>query len=137
VWCLSIRVAVRCQRQVVIVSRTLGAQSINWSLDRRRIGAIVWSGRDSRRSGAIGLSMVCGRAVPYRVGSVADWHGVLLQGWFAGISVSTVIRFVAAVDTGSSFFVLCLRDCAVPTAPPLTSLSLHGTLHENFLSKSR
>ena len=40
---------------------------------------------NSRHSGAISLSMVCGRAVPYRVGSVADWHGVLLQGWFAGI----------------------------------------------------
>jgi hypothetical protein len=36
-------VAVRCQRRVVIVGRTFGARSINWSLDYRRIGAIVWS----------------------------------------------------------------------------------------------
>ena len=73
--------AVRCRHQVVIVGRTFGARSIDWSLDRRRIGAIVrsvdrrrigtiiWSvdrrrigtivrsGRDSRRIGAIGWSM--------------------------------------------------------------------------------
>ena len=36
-----------------------------------------------------------------------------------GISVTTVIGFIAAADTGSSFFVLCLRDYAVPTTPPL------------------
>ena len=54
-----------------------------------------------------------------------------------GISVATVIGFVAAADTSSSFFVDYLRDCAVPTAPPPISLSLHGTLHENFLSGSR
>ena len=40
------------------------------------------------------------------------------MGWFAGISVATVIGFVAAADTSSSFFVDYLRDCAVPTAPP-------------------
>ena len=60
--------------------------------------------RNSRHSGAIGLSMVCGSTV-------------LAQGWFRmhigtrlvgsqGISVATVIGFVAAADTGSSSFVL-------------------------------
>ena len=41
----------------MIVGRIFGARSINWSLDRRRIGTIVRSGRDSRRIGAIGWSM--------------------------------------------------------------------------------
>jgi hypothetical protein len=54
-----------------------------------------------------------------------------------GILVAIVIGFIAAVDTGSSFFLGCLRDYAVPTAPPPTSLSLYGTLHENFLSGLR
>ena len=40
-----------------------------------------------------------------------------------GILVATVIRFVAAVDTSSSFFYRL----------PI----LHGTIHENFLSGSR
>ena len=54
---MPVLMAVRCQHQVVIVGRTFGARSINWSLDRRRIGAIVRSGRDSRRIGAISWSM--------------------------------------------------------------------------------
>ena len=40
---VSVLMTVRCQHQVVIVGRTFGARSINWSLDRRRIGAIVRS----------------------------------------------------------------------------------------------
>ena len=47
---------VRCQRQVVIVGRTFGARSINWSLDHRHIGAIVRL-VDRRRIGTISYSM--------------------------------------------------------------------------------
>ena len=36
-----------------------------------------------------------------------------------GISVATVIGFIAATDTGSFFFVDCLHDCTIPTTPPL------------------
>ena len=54
---MSVLMAVRCQHQVVIVGRIFGARSINWSLDRRRIGAIVRSVVDRMRIGAIGWSM--------------------------------------------------------------------------------
>ena len=48
---MSVLMAVRCRHQVVIVGRTFGARSIDWSLDRaivrsvdrRRIGTISWS----------------------------------------------------------------------------------------------
>ena len=49
--------AIQYQHQVVIVGQIFGARSINQSLNRRRIGTIIWSGRDSRRIGAIGWSM--------------------------------------------------------------------------------
>ena len=49
---MSVLMAVWCQHQVVIVGRTFGARSIDWSLDRRRIGAIVRS-VDRRRIGTI------------------------------------------------------------------------------------
>ena len=65
--------AMRCQHQVVIVGRTFGARSINWSLNRRRTGTIIqlidhWrigtiSIVNSRHSGAISLSIVCGSTV--------------------------------------------------------------------------
>ena len=53
---MSVLMAVRCQHQVVIVGRTVGARAINWSLDRRRIGVIVRS-VDRRHTGMIGWSM--------------------------------------------------------------------------------
>ena len=68
------------------------ARSINWLLDRRRIGAIVWSGRDSRRIGAIGWLMYCmhigtiivrvgsSTVLAIGLGSQAYWHEVLSTG---------------------------------------------------------
>ena len=75
---------------MIVVERR--ARSINWSLDRRRIGTIVWSGRDSRRIGAIGWSMYCmhigtiivrvGSSIVLAIGlgSQAYWREVLLTG---------------------------------------------------------
>ena len=55
---MSVLMTVRCQHQVVIVGRIFGARSIDWSLDRRRIGAIVRS-VDRRRIGTIIWSVDC------------------------------------------------------------------------------
>ena len=49
---------VRCQHQVVIVGQTFGAQSTNWLLDCRHIGAIVQL-VDCRRTGTIIWSVNC------------------------------------------------------------------------------
>jgi hypothetical protein len=65
--------------------------------------------RNSRHSGAIGLSMVCSSTVlaqgqfRRQIGTESCHRLVGLQ----GISVTTVIGFVAAADTGSSFFYTC------------------------------
>jgi len=53
-----------------------------------------------------------------RIGTI----GLVYLGRFAGILVATVIGFIAAADTSSSFFIDRLRNCAVPTAPPYISL---------------
>jgi len=60
--------AVRCQHQVVIVGRTFGARSINWSLDRRRIGAIVQS-VDRKHIGTIIVSFID----RWRIGMIIVW----------------------------------------------------------------
>ena len=52
-----------------------------------------------------------------------------------GISVATVIGFVAAADTSSSFFFVdCLRDYAVSTAPPPGSLRAQPS-HTTMVNK--
>ena len=62
--------------------------------------------RNRRHSGAISLSMVCGSTVlaqgrfRRQIGTESCHRLVGSQ----GISVTTVIRFVAAADTSSSFF---------------------------------
>ena len=49
-----------------------------------------------------------------QIGTESYYRLIRLQ----GILVTTVIRFIAAVNTSSSFFIDCLCDCIILTTPP-------------------
>ena len=62
--------------------------------------------RNSRHSGAISLSIICGSTVLYRVGSIGRLAQSLIIGLIYRHISTTVIRFIATVNTGSSLFIL-------------------------------
>ena len=85
-------------------SGQIWSSSISWSVDRRHMGTIVWSGRDTRRIGAIGWSMyrmhistiiVCvGSSTVPATGSFGWQCNASNGAVFVGVLVRILISFV-------------------------------------------